>query len=247
MELNSQDKVAISLLKEVQTDIENYLGDQIAFPFDPKNYDSERDIFCEKMIKQCDLAEKKSTVEDVLFLSYVLKAQLYGCWQKPFGVRGTHPKAKEYYESAIKLAKNKEDEAEVRYRYALFARVGFGGGKDLAIENFNKVIEILGEDSKLGIECAKEIAKEQEKKKGCFIATAVYGSPYANEVIILKEFRDNWLLHFKLGKLFVSFYYWVSPPIANKITKSNSLKAITKATLVIPLIKIANYLKRKEK
>ena len=82
---------------------------------------------------------------------------------------------------------------------------------------------------------------------GCFIATAVYGSPYANEVVLLKEFRDNWLLNFKLGKLFVAFYYWISPPIANQIAKSNSLKAITKSTLVIPLIKIANYLKRKEK
>jgi len=81
---------------------------------------------------------------------------------------------------------------------------------------------------------------------GCFIATAVYGTPFANEVIILKEFRDNWLLNFRLGKMFVAFYYWISPPIANQIAKSNSLKAITKSTLVIPLIKIANYLKRKE-
>lgn len=84
------------------------------------------------------------------------------------------------------------------------------------------------------------------KSSGCFIATAVYGSPYANEVILLKEFRDNWLLPFKLGKIFVAFYYWFSPPIANKIAKSNSLKAFAKSTLIIPLIKLANHLNRKE-
>jgi len=84
------------------------------------------------------------------------------------------------------------------------------------------------------------------KSSGCFIATAVYGSPYANEVVLLKEFRDNYLLNFRLGKLFVVFYYWISPPIANQISKSNSLRSITKSTLIIPLIKIANVLKRKE-
>jgi acyl carrier protein len=91
------------------------------------------------------------------------------------------------------------------------------------------------------------VSKTTDKNKsGCFIATAVYGSPYANEVILLKEFRDNWLLNFRLGKIFVAFYYWISPTIANRIAKKNSLKAITKFTIVIPLIKIANYLKRKE-
>jgi len=91
-----------------------------------------------------------------------------------------------------------------------------------------------------------DVSTVKFKSSGCFIATAVYGSPYAHEVILLKEFRDNWLLNFKLGKMFVAFYYWISPPIANKIAKSNSLKAITKSALVIPLIRIANYLKRKD-
>lgn len=91
-----------------------------------------------------------------------------------------------------------------------------------------------------------DVSTVKFKSSGCFIATAVYGSPYANEVILLKEFRDNWLLNFKLGKIFVAFYYWISPPIANLIAKSNSLKALTKSILIIPLIKIANRLKRKE-
>jgi len=91
-----------------------------------------------------------------------------------------------------------------------------------------------------------EVREILKKSSGCFIATAVYGTPYANDVILLNEFRDNWLLNFRLGKIFVHFYYWISPPIANQITKSNSIRAFIKFILIIPLIRIAQYLKRKE-
>jgi len=59
--------------------------------------------------------------------------------------------------------------------------------------------------------------KSNETKSGCFIATAVFGTPYATEVIVLKEFRDNWLLRFPLGRAFVSCYYQISPPVAHQI------------------------------
>lgn len=84
-------------------------------------------------------------------------------------------------------------------------------------------------------------------KSGCFIATAVYGSQYENEVLVLKDFRDNWLMKYKLGETFVKLYYWFSPPFANQIAKSNSLKKITKTILIIPLLKLANSIKSEEK
>lgn len=46
---------------------------------------------------------------------------------------------------------------------------------------------------------------------GCYIATFVYGDYYADEVLVLREFRDNILLKNILGKLFVNFYYKTSP------------------------------------
>lgn len=85
-----------------------------------------------------------------------------------------------------------------------------------------------------------------KKGGGCFIATAVYGTPYAYEVLALKEFRDTVLMKTMLGKLFVNFYYWISPPIANKIAKRNKLRTLTKYTVIAPLLKFAKYLKRKE-
>ena len=53
---------------------------------------------------------------------------------------------------------------------------------------------------------------ESEKKGDCFIATASYGSPFASEVMIFRQFRDEKLLPSKLGSAFVRVYYFVSPP-----------------------------------
>jgi tetratricopeptide (TPR) repeat protein len=137
-------------------------------PSDANNFDARRAIFCQDMVKQCDLAEKKAPNDtEVLFKSYFLKAQLYGCWQKPSGIGGTHKKAKECYEKMLQMNQEMggKDLVDILYRYALFCRVSPIGGKQKAIENFKRVIEIVGQDSKLGIECAKELAKEEEKKE----------------------------------------------------------------------------------
>jgi hypothetical protein len=66
----------------------------------------------------------------------------------------------------------------------------------------------------------------------CFIATAAYGTPMAEEVQILREFRDKYLLTNPLGRAFVDFYYRVSPPIAEFITEHPSLKPIVRAGLL---------------
>jgi hypothetical protein len=65
----------------------------------------------------------------------------------------------------------------------------------------------------------------------CCIATAAYGSPMAEEIEILREFRDEYLLTNLLGRVFVDFYYWISPPIAQFITEHPSLKPIVRAGL----------------
>lgn len=48
-------------------------------------------------------------------------------------------------------------------------------------------------------------------KSGCYIATYVYGDYNSNEVLILRDFRDNILLKNFLGKIFVTIYYQISP------------------------------------
>jgi hypothetical protein len=66
---------------------------------------------------------------------------------------------------------------------------------------------------------------------GCFIATAAYGTPMAEEIQILREFRDEYLLTNPLGQGLVDAYYAISPPIADFITEHPSLKPIVRAGL----------------
>lgn len=62
---------------------------------------------------------------------------------------------------------------------------------------------------------------KQEDKGACFIATAAYGTPFAEEINILRFWRDNFLLEHHFGNLFVKFYYKISPPIADFIRNKN--------------------------
>ena len=67
---------------------------------------------------------------------------------------------------------------------------------------------------------------------GCLIATAAYGTPMAEEVQILREFRNRYLLTNLVGQAVVDFYYMVSPPIADFITEYPNLKPIVRVGLM---------------
>jgi len=66
----------------------------------------------------------------------------------------------------------------------------------------------------------------------CFIATAAYGTPMAEEVQVLRDLRDSHLLTNPPGRAFVGFYYRISPPIARFITEHDVLKPVVRAGLV---------------
>jgi len=51
-------------------------------------------------------------------------------------------------------------------------------------------------------------------KKGCFIATAVYGSANHPNVVRLRRFRDRHLETHFVGRLFCALYYRLSPRLA---------------------------------
>ncbi len=74
-----------------------------------------------------------------------------------------------------------------------------------------------------------------ERKAGCFIATAAYGSPLTAEVETLRRFRDERLLTNLPGQLFTDLYYTFSPPVAELVARSERLRAFVRS-LLRPLV-----------
>ena len=76
------------------------------------------------------------------------------------------------------------------------------------------------------------------KKAACFIATACYGDYECAEVKEFRIYRDNVLLKHKIGRLFVEFYYYFSPPIATLISKSEFSKRIIRTLFLRPILNL---------
>ena len=75
----------------------------------------------------------------------------------------------------------------------------------------------------------------------CFIATAAYGTDTAEEINLLREFRDVGLLPSRLGAEFVSLYYEVSPPIAGVISQHDFLGTAVRAGFIDPIVAILSW------
>ena len=71
---------------------------------------------------------------------------------------------------------------------------------------------------------------------GCFIATAAYGTPTAEQLNVLREFRDIVLLESTAGSQFVALYYQLSPPVADFISGSSVLRTPVRELLVDPIV-----------
>jgi hypothetical protein len=71
---------------------------------------------------------------------------------------------------------------------------------------------------------------------GCFIATAAYGTPTAEQIDVLREFRDSVLLESTMGSQFVALYYQLSPPVADFISGSSFLRTLVRELLVDPIV-----------
>ncbi|MDH4268918.1 MAG: InlB B-repeat-containing protein [Dehalococcoidia bacterium] len=71
---------------------------------------------------------------------------------------------------------------------------------------------------------------------GCFIATAAYGSPTAEQINVLRDFRDVVLLKSTLGCRFVALYYRLSPPVADFIAGNEALRTLVRELLVDPIV-----------
>jgi hypothetical protein len=75
----------------------------------------------------------------------------------------------------------------------------------------------------------------------CFVATATFGTPLAEEVFALRRFRDRYLMTNQLGRAFVDAYYSFGPRAADIIAEHPWLRT-TSRVLLTPLVALARYL-----
>jgi hypothetical protein len=78
------------------------------------------------------------------------------------------------------------------------------------------------------------------KAEGCYIATSVYGSYEAPEVILLRKFRDKYLNSNFFGRGFVKIYYSTSPTFVEMTKDMKQLNSFIKRIFDIFLKKTRN-------
>ncbi len=77
-------------------------------------------------------------------------------------------------------------------------------------------------------------------KKGCYVATAVYGSYDCPEVWTLRRYRDNTLAITWYGRAFIHTYYAISPTLVKWFGNTNWFKNMWKPTLDKMVTKLNN-------
>jgi tetratricopeptide (TPR) repeat protein len=121
------------------------------------------------------------------------------------------------------------------YRLALGLLYAQTGKRAQAIEQLAKAVELEPGN----LDARKELDRLKTEKSGCFIATAVYGSPEAEEVRLLRRFRDEILLRSIIGRTLVGLYYQVSPPIARLGSKVSGIRHVLRIGIVRPALAVA--------
>jgi hypothetical protein len=71
----------------------------------------------------------------------------------------------------------------------------------------------------------------EEKSGRCFVATATYGDFNHPSVIQFRHYRDDVLNKSIIGRGFISFYYLVSPYLANLLMKNSTMRSRMKSIL----------------
>jgi len=107
-----------------------------------------------------------------------------------------------------------------------------------ALEAKEKIILLERAVSEVQRENAEYFAKkEKEAASGCFIATAAYGTPFSEEIDVLRNWRDDFLEASYPGRLFIRTYYSLSPPVADNISESDGKRKIVRTALG-PIVKV---------
>lgn len=75
----------------------------------------------------------------------------------------------------------------------------------------------------------------------CFVATAAYGTPMADEIGALRRFRDRYLMTNAPGHALVDAYYAIGPRFADAIRDDEDRRAAVR-TVLAPIVSLARWL-----
>lgn len=170
MNLSDDAKVGLALLEDVEQAILDNYGGLCALSAG-SDYDPRNDSDNKELQSQVDAAERKlGDLPQGLAYASFLRGRLLAIKQAPMSNRAML-KCAEHYGRAIELG---YDEARVRYFWGLHEAAW--NNRDKAVGQFQKVVDLAGVDSDLGLEAAKELEKVKiARKSGCLSIIAVLG------------------------------------------------------------------------
>lgn len=105
-----------------------------------------------------------------------------------------------------------------------YAHSRWSGDVQSGLETRNPVV--------IFIDSNKSIEAVFDKEKLCFIASAAYGSRSHPHVQVLRDFRDRYLMHSKIGRMLVELYYKNSPSVAELISRYAALRVAARIHLL---------------
>lgn len=158
-------------LRSIQDEVRKAFGDDYATKRSLRGYAAEIDVLCSRLCKDCEALETSVAQTDPALLVRVIlvKAQLLGNWQKLHGSKGNQQTAIECYERAVALADGIPGlQADVRYQFGCFcaaAAEGVAGGKQRAIEHFQRAMAASAPGTAAYVGSEQEIQKLQKKHR----------------------------------------------------------------------------------
>jgi len=84
-------------------------------------------------------------------------------------------------------------------------------------------------------------ARRKAEATKCFVATVCYGGPMADEVVLLRRFRDDVLLRKPAGRMLARFYYRHSPLVATFLAKHSRLRKIVRHSCLGPIVRAIQW------
>lgn len=106
---------------------------------------------------------------------------------------------------------------------------------DVAIntDHMNTFKMVMGKDyiDSLYGKSASSGSSSSNTKTGCYVATAIYHSYNCPEVYCLRRYRDYYLKKHLFGRMFIRFYYFVSPTMVKLFGKTKMFNNLFKPFL----------------